>query len=359
MPEIAAAPLPVQQGLRATGYYLDTHACRLASLSVISDGVALTLAVHDVRAAGAALVFTHDDLVALTAQAHAQRGAGTAPGRPDPLVPTGYEDLLRTLGMLAAQYQWTGLRLARLGTTLLLHYGTSADRGALLLQDGDVHQLLNAAFRQRGTRGVAHERDTIPDGTMSGRRKLARGGLWLARGVPPLHVPRARLPEEGDQRGCLPYAVVLDALGYSVEQAQGTDVLVHELEGGVLVTFMGATEQQVVTFTWAEVAGLHAVATQEDRRQQRAWHGLTALLQGRWSIPTERPSVRARLRALGQDLDRRGATAILLQEHAASYHVEFTGLADDGWGRTLGLIRLTDEVDHAYLEARVSRTQRA
>jgi hypothetical protein len=140
---------PVQDGLRAAGRYLDTHACRLGSLSLSDHSIVLTLAPADVHDAGAALVLTHADLQVYAAQDRAARGVGAAFSSPDPLFPTGYEDFLRALGALAERCGWTCLRLVHLEDTLLLHYGTSLGREERRLDAGAILQILNAAFRQR------------------------------------------------------------------------------------------------------------------------------------------------------------------------------------------------------------------
>ena len=140
---------PVQDGLRAAGRYLDTHACRLGSLSLTDYSIVLTLATSDVHDAGAALVLTHADLQVYAAQDRVARGVGAAFSSPDPLFPTGYEDFLRALGALADRCGWTCLRLVHLEDTLLLHYGTSPGREERRLDAGAILQILNAAFRQR------------------------------------------------------------------------------------------------------------------------------------------------------------------------------------------------------------------
>ncbi|HKO25729.1 MAG TPA: hypothetical protein VJY65_13440 [Chloroflexota bacterium] len=141
---------PVQDGLRAAGRYLDTHACRLSSLSLTDYSIVLTLAPADVHDAGAALVLTHADLQVYAAQDRAARGVGAAAfSSSDPLFPTGYEDFLRALGELAERCGWTCLRLVHLEDILLLHCGTSLSREERRLDAGTILQILNAAFRQR------------------------------------------------------------------------------------------------------------------------------------------------------------------------------------------------------------------
>src|SRR5919198_2816508 len=81
---------PVQDGLRAAGRYLDTHACRLGSLSLSVYSIVLTLAPSDVHDAGAALVLSHEDLRVYAARDRTARGRGAAFGSQDPLFPTGY-----------------------------------------------------------------------------------------------------------------------------------------------------------------------------------------------------------------------------------------------------------------------------
>jgi hypothetical protein len=151
---------PVQDGLRAAGCYLDTHACRLGSLSLTDYSIVLTLAPSDVHDAGAALVLTHADLQVYAARDRAARGVEAAFSSPDPLFPTGYEDFLRALGALAERCGWTCLRLVHLEDTLLLHYGTSPGREERRLDAGAILQILNAAFRQR--RVVRHPKLQAP-----------------------------------------------------------------------------------------------------------------------------------------------------------------------------------------------------
>ena len=140
---------PIQDGLRAASRYLDTHACRLGSLSLSGYSLVLTLAPADVHDAGAALVLTHEDLQVYAARDRTARGRGAAFGSPDPLFPTGYEDFLRALGALAERRGWTGLRLVRLENALLLHHGTSLGREQRQLDAGDIRQILNTAFQRR------------------------------------------------------------------------------------------------------------------------------------------------------------------------------------------------------------------
>ena len=151
---------PVQDGLRAVGRYLDTHACRLGSLSLTDYSIVLTLAPSDAHDAGAALVLTHADLQVYAVQDRAARGVGAAFSSPDPLFPTGYVDFLRAMGELAERCGWTGLRLVHLEDTLLLHYGTSLGRQERRLNADDILQILNAAFRQR--RVVKHPKLQAP-----------------------------------------------------------------------------------------------------------------------------------------------------------------------------------------------------
>jgi hypothetical protein len=150
-------------------------------------------------------------------------------------------------------------------------------------------------------------------------------------------------------RGRLSYAALLDAIGCAVEQAGGTDVLVHEMPDGVLVSFVTQTEQQVITWTRAEVAQLHARATTA-ADGVRAGQGVVARLRGRRSTPG-RASVRERLRAVGQYLDGRAARALVLQEHAGGCYVAFTDLQS----RTMDLIRVTEVLDAARVAELLAR----
>ena len=150
----------------------------------------------------------------------------------------------------------------------------------------------------------------------------------------------------------LSYAALLDAIGFAVEQAGGADVLVHELPTHVLVSFVTPTEQQVVRWTRAEVVALHATATAADA-EARTRHGAIVHLQGRRRAP-DRASLRARLRVVGQYLDERAARALVLQEHAGGCYLAFTGQEMES--RTMDVIRVTEMLDAAYVEALLARS---
>ena len=156
-----------------------------------------------------------------------------------------------------------------------------------------------------------------------------------------------------------PYAALLDAIGFYVERANGTDVLVNEIEGGLLVAFLTDTDQQVVTLDDAELAQLRAeVAALAERRRLgvrlRGLLGRTdAVASGPAPAgplrPTGPTSLRAQLRAVGRYLETRSATAVTVQEQADGYLVEFTGqLLEDNLAP---LIRLTERLDSHQLQA--------
>lgn len=128
-----------------------------------------------------------------------------------------------------------------------------------------------------------------------------------------------------------PYAVTLDAIGFYVVRAGGVDVLATELDGGFLLTYMGADGQEVVTFDAAEMTRLRFEA--QRHRHDGAGH-----------------DARARLRAAGRYLDRRLATAVVVQERGTGYSVEFTGLSEES-SDLRGLSRLHDVLDNRRLGA--------
>jgi hypothetical protein len=155
-----------------------------------------------------------------------------------------------------------------------------------------------------------------------------------------------------------PYAALLDAIGFYVERANGTDVLVNEIEGGLLVAFLTDTNQQVVTLDDAELAQLRAEIALAGR--SRLGIRLRGLL-GRPDAVTSGPapagplppiqptSLRAQLRAVGRYLETRSATAVTVQEQADGYLVEFTG---QPLGDSLApLTRLVEHLDGHQLRA--------
>jgi hypothetical protein len=93
-----------------------------------------------------------------------------------------------------------------------------------------------------------------------------------------------------------PYAALLDAIGFYVERANGTDVLVEEIEGGVLVAFLTDTDQRVVTLDGAQLVLLRAeIAARESPERPRPGIRLRGLL-GRTDADTGGPAPAGPLR---------------------------------------------------------------
>src|SRR5437764_9935957 len=108
------------------------------------------------------------------------------------------------------------------------------------------------------------------------------------------------------------YSAILDALGFYVERADGSDVFVQELPpDGYLLAFLEGEEQQAVMFEAHEIESVH------DEAEKHPVH-------------TSHPSRRRHLRAVGCYLDERGASAILVQERLRVYTVDFAGQARRG-----------------------------
>jgi hypothetical protein len=133
------------------------------------------------------------------------------------------------------------------------------------------------------------------------------------------------------------YARVLDAIGLYLERANAGDVLVNEINGGFLLSFVADGEQRVVTFDALEMGRLQSDAV---RHQVGKWTG----------PPGRRASLRVRLQGLGRYLDERGAAAILAQERAHGFSTEFTGLPH-GHGDAVGPARLYETLDDRRLRA--------
>jgi hypothetical protein len=153
-----------------------------------------------------------------------------------------------------------------------------------------------------------------------------------------------------------PYAALLDAIGFYVERANGTDVLVNEIEGGLLVAFVTDTDQQVLTLDDAELTQLRAESAARPRLgiRLRGLLGRTdAVTSGPAGAgplqPKDQTGLRARLRAVGRYLETRGAIAVTLQEQADGYVVEYTGQPLDD--NLAPLIRLAERLDGHQLQA--------
>jgi FHA domain len=138
------------------------------------------------------------------------------------------------------------------------------------------------------------------------------------------------------------YSAILDALGFYVERADGSDVFVQELPpDGYLLAFLVGEEQQAVTFEAHEIESVH------DEAEKHPVH-------------TGHPSRRRHLRAVGCYLDERGASAILVQERLCVYTVDFAGQARRGEhvsNRERIHVMLTDR-QLEQSEQRVPRTER-
>ena len=156
-----------------------------------------------------------------------------------------------------------------------------------------------------------------------------------------------------------PYAALLDAIGFYVERANGTDVLVNEIEGGLLVAFLTDTDQQVVTLDDAELAQLRAESAAPAERS-RLGIRLRGLLGRTGAVtsgpapagplqPTDQTGLRVRLRAVGRYLETRGASAVTVQEQADGYVVGFTAQPLDD--NLAPLIHLAEHLDGHQLQA--------
>jgi hypothetical protein len=142
---------PLQDGLRATGHYLDRNGQRLVTLLVVSVGFVITLMPADIRQRDDAVLLTHDDLRRIWIASRVQRSkAGAAPPTVDPFFPTGYEDFLRALGDAAARQKWAAVRLVRIGEEAILRHGMRVGRQEIVLKARDIEAILNRAFQQRG-----------------------------------------------------------------------------------------------------------------------------------------------------------------------------------------------------------------
>lgn len=162
MASFAGRYRPLQDGLRAVGRYLDGNGFRLVSLSVVDGGVFVTIAPEDFHNGGLSVFLDHDSLSGAVQIVVAERGQGNAPQSRDVFFPTAYEDFLRSLGALAAERQWEGLRLLRMGGIAVLHYGPSDRRGEIVLEQQDVESIINNALERRAFTTVSGQLEPAP-----------------------------------------------------------------------------------------------------------------------------------------------------------------------------------------------------
>ena len=149
-PAASASYRSLQDGLRATGHYLDRDHRRLVSLMIVSDGIVVSLRPRDPRGDDEALLLDHDFLRGLWHDACGQRVERSGWTTPDPILPTGYEDFLRAVGDAVARRKWSAVRLVRVGDEVIMRYGSAKERKELVLAAADVDALLNKAFMHRG-----------------------------------------------------------------------------------------------------------------------------------------------------------------------------------------------------------------
>ncbi len=149
MVNTAAGYRPLQDGLRTVGRYLDNNGFRLVSLAVVEGGVFVTIAPEDFHKGGLYVFLSHDNLRDTVRIVVAERGQGNVPRPRDLFFPSAYEDFLRSLGALAVERRWEGLRFVRIGAVAVLHYGPSEQRGEVVLEQNDIEDIVNNAFEQR------------------------------------------------------------------------------------------------------------------------------------------------------------------------------------------------------------------
>ncbi len=285
---------PIQDGLRATGHYLDRSGMRLLSLIVVREGIALLVDDPHNHEAAQALLFTHDDLRPIDAAARQQRGRPTHLTCSDPLFMTGYEDFLRALGTVLSQ-DWYGFRLLRFGDAVVLRHGAPAQRRQIIMRRPDVHNLLNQAFRQR-----------------------RRGATPGVPSIPAVAEPIPISPSAPAASAHASYEQYLEALGYHLDRSNASDILVAEIGGGIVMSYLspGGGGQVVTTANHEQVARFGA--------RSRRFH-----------LPRRHPNqYRAKLRAVGRHLDARHATAAMIQETETGMLVGYVGptrVYDDDW----------------------------
>ena len=134
----------------------------------------------------------------------------------------------------------------------------------------------------------------------------------------------------------LSYAAILDAIGLYLEYRQATDALINEIDGGFMVGFMIGNEQRLVTLSTAELTPLHAEAVRHPVKRKPPG-------------PAERLPLRTRLLYLGRYLDRTATGAVVAQERASGFTVEYTAALLSGTRDGLG--RLVETLDDAQLGA--------
>ncbi len=135
-----------------------------------------------------------------------------------------------------------------------------------------------------------------------------------------------------------PYAALLDALGLFLEREEASDILIDELDGGFLVGYLANNEQRVATLTTADMTRLQSEAIRHKGGKGSGWTGMLG----------RRSALRMRLRALGALLDKRAAHAIVVQERAHGFSVEFTAVPY-GPSDPTGLVRLHETFDEQQL----------
>jgi len=114
---------------------------------------------------------------------------------------------------------------------------------------------------------------------------------------------------------------------------------VNEIDAGFLVSFLAGDEQRVTTLDTDELTRLRAEGARH--------HGLGGLFRRREG----KQSSRALLRGVGRHLDGQVmATAVVVQERADGYSVEYTGLVNPKDDLT-GIMRIHEELDDARAQA--------
>lgn len=150
--------LPTYQNrLRVIGRHLDLGGYRSVNVIEIPGGF-LVRAIGPGGRAPEALEFPNDQFADLIREAMSARGEGEHRRLHHDLLPTGYEDFLRSLGFPLDAQGSEALTVAELDRLVAVGGLARAERAERtdivpfqrLLRPDDIHALLDAAFRRRG-----------------------------------------------------------------------------------------------------------------------------------------------------------------------------------------------------------------
>lgn len=154
---MARLPVPYEHRLRIVGRHLDRDGYRGATIVEVPDGMVVR-AIDSQTMQPVVLEILDTDIPELLSEVRSARGNGER-SHHHPLLPTGYEDVLRAVGYRLDQEAARWITVTELATQLVVagwvmrtgHHHSSYQPLEIVLPPDSIERMLDAAFRRRRT----------------------------------------------------------------------------------------------------------------------------------------------------------------------------------------------------------------